>query len=356
MSKSSTRLGKGLNALIGPRRPTAASGQHANAGGPAAKREGATEGRGGATGERAGASGGASAVADGAPGVQTGDRGVGAVDEPAGTSGQAVGIVRSLPIDAVIPNRNQPRSAFDDARIAELADSIRANGVIQPIVVRPGLDGRYELIAGERRWRAARAAEQVTVPAIVREASDAEALELALVENLQRQDLNAIERATAYQSYIDAFGASPDQLAKRLGESRANVANYLRLLGLTGDVRAMIERGELGMGQARALAGVADSQRQLAIAKMAVRRNLSVRQVESLVKQGDSPAASAPAAAARIDAHLADVQRSLSKAVGMPVSLHPGKRKNSGRIVIRYANLGEFDRIAERLSGDASLE
>ncbi len=307
MSKSHTRLGKGLSALIGPRRTK-----------PAAE---PTESKSGSE-----------LVASDAM------------------------VVRSLPVDVVIPSRHQPRSAFDDDRIAELAASIKTNGVIQPIVVRPASDGKYELIAGERRWRAARLAEQATVPAIVREASDAEALELALVENLQRQDLNAIERAVAYQRYTEAFGASPEQLAARLGESRANVVNYMRLLSLVADVRTMIERGELGMGQARALAGVSDPQRQLAIAKLSVRRNLSVRQVEGLVKQGGTTETAAVAPESKVDANLAQVQRSLSKAIGVPVTLHAGKRKNSGRIVIRYANLEEFDRIAERLSGDATLE
>jgi ParB family chromosome partitioning protein len=311
MSKTNARLGKGLNALIGPRRAKA----------PAALI-------------------GADAPVEAAS--------VGAVG--------AVGAVKSLPIDAVIPNRHQPRSQFDDARIAELAASIKTSGVIQPIVVRPGPDGQYELIAGERRWRAARLAEQATVPAIVRKASDTEALELALVENLQREDLNAIERAVAYQRYTEAFGASPEQLATRLGESRANVVNYMRLLSLAADVRTLIENGDLGMGQARALAGVADRQRQLAIAKLAVRRNLSVRQVEGLVKQGGPSEGTRTESASRVDANLAQVQRSLSKSIGLPVTLHAGKRKNSGRIVIRYASLEEFDRIAERLSGDATLE
>lgn len=266
-----------------------------------------------------------------------------------------VGTIRSLPIDSVVPNPHQPRSAFDDVRLAELSASIAEQGMIQPVVVRPTETGKYELIAGERRWRAARAAAIEEIPAIIRDATDAEALELALVENLQREDLNPIERATAYQRYLDTFGATAEQLASRLGESRANVANYLRLLGLAPGVRDMIEQGELGMGQARAIAGIADPHRQLAVASLAVRRNLSVRQVEALARRrpGEEAADAKPSGASN---HFVSVQRALSKSLGLAVTLQPGRKKNAGRIIIRYNSLEEFDRVAERLCGDAALE
>ncbi len=263
-------------------------------------------------------------------------------------------IVHTLPVEQVIPNRNQPRSVFDETALAELSASIAAQGLLQPVVVRPAQDGKYELIAGERRWRAARAAGLDRIPALVRDVSNEESVELALIENLQREDLNALERAVAYQNYLDTFGKSAEDLAQRLGESRANVANYLRLLGLHVEVQGMLERGELNMGHARALAGVMDQQRQLGLARLAIRRNLSVRQVEALTRETpeprEKPAPNLPSK------HLEDVQRSLSKSLGLPVSLQPSRRKNAGRIVIRYASLEEFDRIAERLSGDSTLD
>lgn len=330
MSKPQPRLGKGLDAILGQRRGRPpASPADSPASSPTANSPAAVP-----------------------PGPTAAPRAVdGGADLASGVK------VRSLPIDQVVPNARQPRTRFDAGRLSELADSIRNSGLVQPVVVRPGADGRFELIAGERRWRAARQAGMQSVPAVVRDASDAEALELALVENLQREDLNPIERATAYERYIEAFGATAEQLAIRLGESRANVANYLRLLRFTGEIRDMIERGALGMGQARAIAGVTDPQRQLALARLAVRRNLSTRQVEALTKTATASPAGQPAAAERVrDANADHVQRSLSKALGLPVVLQPGKRKNSGRIVIRYSSLEEFDRIAERLCGDTTLE
>ena len=254
-------------------------------------------------------------------------------------------------------NPRQPRSTFDETGINKLADSIRRSGVLQPVLVRPRAEGGFELVAGERRWRAAMVAGMTEIPAIVRDVSDAESLELALVENLQREDLNAIERATAYREYMDTFGVTADELAQRLGESRANVSNYLRILRLGDEIRHLIELGELGMGQARAIAGVADEQRQLALARMTVRRNLAVRQVEALAQKhldgGERVAASSRAERPR---HLADVEQALGRALGLRVSVQAGKKKNSGRIVICFDNLDEYERIAEVLGADAKIE
>ena len=262
-----------------------------------------------------------------------------------------------IPLDHIEPNPNQPRSQFDDDALRELAASIKNSGVLQPVLLRPVGQDRYQIIAGERRWRAATHAGLTTIPAIIRDISDAEAFELALIENLQREDLDPLERATAYQQLIDNAGFSVDELATRLGESRASIANYLRILKLDSKVRDMISAGQLGMGQARAIAGITHPQRQLAIARMAVRRNLSVRQVEAAVrqqaKQVSQPPAITPSSTTK---HFADVEETLSKALGLPVRLQPGKRKNSGRIVIRYNSLEEFDRIAERIGGTARVE
>lgn len=313
------RLGKGLSAIISNARKAPAESPAKTAGAPAAP-----------------ASAAEAASAEAASSAPPGQ------------------MVHSLPVDQVIPNRHQPRSVFDEAAMAELSASIATQGLLQPIVVRPQENGRYELIAGERRWRAATAAGLDKVPALVREVTNEEAVELALIENLQREDLNALERAVAYQNYLDTFGKSADDLARRLGESRANVANYLRLLGLHVEVQGMLERGELGMGHARALAGVPDTQRQLGLARLAVRRNLSVRQVEALTRAQPEPReTSKPNLPSK---HLEDVQRTLSKSLGLPVVLQPARRKNAGKIVIRYGSLEEFDRIAERLSGDSTLD
>ncbi len=310
MSKSTPRLGKGLSALIGSRTTAAAAGDLPS-----------------------------TAITGGPPqAAQPGER------------------LAQIPIDELEPNPYQPRSRFDENSLAELAASVRQSGLLQPVLVRRGEGGRFQIVAGERRWRAARLAGLEAVPAIVREVGDAEALELALIENLQREDLDPLERAAAYQQLVDKAGLTIEQVAQRLGQSRANVSNYLRLLKLGDEIREMISAGQLGMGQARALVGVSNPQRQLAIARMAVRRNLSVRQVEELARRAEQPAASEPQPVSPVKKHLAELEERLSKAVGLPVRLQPGRKKNSGRIVIRYNSLEEFDRIAEMLGADSRLE
>ncbi len=260
-----------------------------------------------------------------------------------------------VPVERIRPNPRQPRQSFNEAAMDELVSSIRSRGLLQPIVVRRVGDS-FELIAGERRWRAAQRAGLTSVPAIVRSATDAESFELALIENLQREDLNPLERATAYHNYVALYEITTDELARRLGESRPNVANYLRLLNLSPEIRQLIASGELGMGQARAIAGLADPARQLALARLTVRRNLSVRQVEQLAKH-QSEVASRPTvqvmnAGQRL--HLTELERALGLAVGMPVKLRPGRSKNSGKLVISYRTLEEFDRLAERLGASLS--
>ncbi len=308
MAKSPNRLGKGLNALITPRKDRSAT-----------------------------------------PSLPT---------KPDTDATPLPNITRELPVDQINANPRQPRTDFDDHALAELADSIRKNGVIQPIVVRQLDSDRYELVAGERRLRAARRAELQTIPAIVRDLSDAQSFELALVENLQREDLGPLERAGAYQQYLDTFGCSIDELAQRLSESRGNVSNYLRLLKLQPEVCFLLGTGDLGMGQARALAAVSNPQRQLALAKLVARRNLSVRQVEDLVRADEDEPDRQPAEKTPDGqkTHQQDVERALSKAVGLRVRLMPGRKKNAGRIVIYYNNLDDFDRISETLGGDLRIE
>lgn len=264
--------------------------------------------------------------------------------------------VIDLPLNRIKPNPHQPRQNPDTAALENLAESIRQSGVLQPILVRRREDEYYEIVAGERRWRAAQIAGLSMMPAVVRVLTDEESFEIALIENLQREDLGPIERATAYQQLIDMLGIHPEELAHRLGESRANVVNYLRLLKLDDEVRGLITSGQLGMGQARALAGLSNPQRQLAVAKMAVRRNLSVRQVEQLAKEAGDDDPARVAVPKILSAHLENVQTSLSKATGMKVHLQPGRKKNTGRIIISYNSLEEFDRVAEMLSGKSFLE
>jgi len=273
----------------------------------------------------------------------------------------AHGQVVLVPLDRITPNPLQPRTTFNEDSLRELADSIRSNGVLQPILVRRTPGDSYELVAGERRWRAAQLAGLETIPAIEREINTRQAFELALVENLQREDLGALERAAAYQHYLDTFGGTIEDLAARLGESRASIANYLRLLKLQPEICFMLGRGELSMGQARALAGVTDTQRQLALAKLTASRNLSVRQVEALVRRSESALTAdagtdRPGAAAGEQRHMDELERAFSKALGTRVRIRRGRSKNSGTIIIPFKTLEEFDRIAQHVGASSFLD
>ncbi len=262
--------------------------------------------------------------------------------------------LRNIPVDQVRPNPRQPRTVFSESALSELAASIKISGVLQPVLVRQLGDG-FELVAGERRFRAAKLAGLKEIPAVVRDLSDAESMEIALVENLQREDLGPLDRALAYQQYIETFSSSAERLAIRLGESRANVINYVRLLRLSIEIQDLIRAGELSMGQARAILTVADPQRQLQLAKLAARRRLSVRQIEELAKAPIGESSGDSTHPAR-DRHQSDVETALSKALGLHVGLKPGKSKNSGTILIKYNSLEEFDMVAERLSGQKTLD
>ena len=200
-----------------------------------------------------------------------------AIDESAGS-------VSRLPINDIEPNRDQPRKTFDEEALGELSKSIADHGVIQPLLVRPMTDGSYQLIAGERRWRASRMAGLTEVPVVIREMSDSEAMELALVENLQREDLNPIEEARGFQLLMETYALTQEQAASRVGKSRPAVANAMRLLLLPDDVLQMVETGALSAGHARALLGLAQSDDMVALAKQIVEKGLSVRETERLVK------------------------------------------------------------------------
>lgn len=258
-----------------------------------------------------------------------------------------------IPIDDISPNPYQPRREFDEASLADLAQSITRQGILQPLVVSPGNaqtdEKPYILIAGERRLRAARLAGLSAVPCVVRSATPEQMLEWALVENIQRSDLNPVERAEAYRDYMDRFGLTHAQVGERLGQPRTTVVNYLRVLDLGDDVQRMLRSGNLSFGHAKVLAGlVGDPGRQLSLARRVVSGYLSVRQLEALVGQGSSaetPAERVLPARPR-PAYLRDTEERLTQAVGTRVSIRPGRAKHTGRIVVEYYSLDDFDRVA----------
>ena len=252
----------------------------------------------------------------------------------------------SLPIDALQPGRYQPRMHIDQAALAELAESIKAQGVMQPILARPVGAGRYEIVAGERRWRAARLAGLTNVPALVREVPDRNALAIALIENLQREDLNPLEEAAGVKRLIEEFGLTHAQAAEGLGRSRAAISNALRLLELAPPVQELMREGKLDMGHARALLAL-PALRQIEIARAAVAGQLSVRQVETLVARLSRRAASA--GPAKVDRDVARLEEDWSQRLGTTVRIQTATRPGSGRLVIHYASLDQLDALLRRL-------
>ncbi|HEX9669103.1 MAG TPA: ParB/RepB/Spo0J family partition protein [Thermoanaerobaculia bacterium] len=269
---------------------------------------------------------------------------------------EAPAAVTELPVDRLRPNRLQPRSAFDEAALEELASSIRAQGVVQPLVVTPSYDGTYTIVAGERRWRAARRAGLAAVPVVVRQVGDErEFLELALVENLQRSDLNPIEEAEAFRALQDQFGLSQEEIAARVAKSRPAVANALRLLKLPEEVQQMLRDGRLTAGQARPLLALADRDRQVAMAERAVREGLSARQLERLAGEaaGDSGAAAPGArrAAPPPEANAAAAAEKLTRRLQTRVEIH--RRGKGGTLRIHFHSEEELIRLYEALMGGA---
>ncbi len=273
-------------------------------------------------------------------------------DLPAPTApGAAEPAVHSLPLDALRPGRYQPRTRMDESSLEELAASIRGHGVMQPIVVRPLGAGRWEIIAGERRYRAAGLAGLDEVPVIVREVSDEQALALALIENLQREDLNPLEQAQAIRRLIDEFGYSHEQAAEVLGRSRSATTNLLRLLQLAEPVQTMLLAGDIDMGHARALLGL-DEARQLPVAQRVVDGGLSVRQTEKLVQRVQAGleelSGERTAPPARADRDLERLQERIADALAAPVRLHSAGN-GRGRMTIRFTSHEQLLGILERL-------
>ena len=253
-------------------------------------------------------------------------------------------------LDRLTPNRLQPRTLMDEPKLEELSRSIESSGVIQPIVVRRLDNETFEIVAGERRWRAAQKAGLLRVPVVVREVPDDKLLELALIENLQRENLNPIEEAEAYRRLIGEYRLTQEQVAAAVGKDRATVANYVRLLGLPAEIRAEVAAGTLAMGHARALLGLSDAAAQRRAAREVVARGLSVRETEGLVKQLGRPTAPRPPAPSPPrDVHTRAAQDRLRVALGTSVRIV--RRGRKGRIEIDFASENELQRLFEHLTG-----
>ncbi len=262
-----------------------------------------------------------------------------ALDE---TERKSLGIME-VELDKIVPNEYQPRKVFDETKLRELATSIKEQGVIQPIIVHRAGSG-FQLIAGERRWRASRLAGLKTIPALVKEATKREFLEMALIENIQREDLNPLEAAEAYKRLQDEFKLTQDDLAKRVGKERSTVTNFLRLLGLPKEVKQELISGALSMGHAKALLSLERVREQIQAAALIVKKGLSVREAETLAQALKSPPKEKKT---RLSHELKSVEEKLRKALGTKVSI--ASKAKGGRIVIEYYSVEELDRILEKI-------
>jgi ParB family chromosome partitioning protein len=256
--------------------------------------------------------------------------------------------IQHVPMDQIEPNPYQPRMTWNDAELNDLCESIKANGLIQPILLRKTETG-FQVIAGERRLRASKLAGLEKINALVRDASDEEMLELALVENIHRANLNPIERALAYQRYQETFDLNQTETAKRLGEDRSVVANYLRLLGLPKDVKEMLVSNELSMGHARAILALPTPDLQRKLAARAMTGRLSVREVEKLVRRSLEGGSTEPKPAKVRPANIIDLENKLRSVLGTKVQINARKNSKRGKIIIEYYSLDEFDRLTAKM-------
>jgi ParB family chromosome partitioning protein len=293
-------------------------------------------------------------------------KGLGALIPPGGTEGTGteLGGLDELPIASISPNRFQPRGRFDEEALSQLAESIREVGVLQPVLVRPAGDGEYELIAGERRWRAARRVGLQTIPALVRETDDAAALEQALVENIHRDGLNPLEEAAAYQQLIEDFGLTHDDVAARVGRSRATVSNTLRLMQLPPAIQKSVQEGKLSNGHARALLGSPDRSFQEQLARRIVADDLSVRATEDAVRehQGQSNGAAPAPAGVETTATpvgrklrppgLVELEELLGDQLETRVTISMGAAR--GKVVVEFSTLEDLERIYRRITDGTS--
>lgn len=262
---------------------------------------------------------------------------------------------RMIPIEKIVPNKDQPRRTFTDEQLKELSDSIRTKGILQPIIVRPspGEPGMYEIVAGERRWRAAQLAKQHEVPVLVRDLDDQEMLEVAIIENIQRADLNSIEEAAGYKQLMFKFGHTQEKIAEALGKSRSHIANLLRLLNLPESVQEHVRNGALSAGHARTLVTAQDPE---AMAQQIITKKLSVRQAEALLRSEGEPSkpkmrpAAASATTAEKDADTRALEGDLSAALGMKVTVTHKPGGESGKLTIAYESFDELDSLCSVLS------
>lgn len=274
---------------------------------------------------------------------------------PGESNGDPAAAVRQIPIDQIAANPHQPRRKFDPRELDELTQSIESEGVLQPILLSEGIENTegkpFVLIAGERRLRASKQAGLTEIPGIVRAASRRQMIEWALIENIQRADLNPIERAEAYREYMDRFKLSQAQTAERLGQARPTVANYLRLLDLCDEVRTLIMDGKLSFGHAKVLAGLGGTpRRQLRLARRIVGEGMSVRKLETMAAEDESSGAKGKdSKTPDKPAYIVDLEKRMTETLGNRVTIHPSRKKNSGRVVLDYSNLDDFDRIAQAL-------
>lgn len=277
-----------------------------------------------------------------------------------GRSGAAVGIAppeprpisgREIPLELIDPNPFQTRRRIDETALHELAESIKVSGVVQPVVLRPTGNGRFQLVAGERRWLACKLADKTSIPAAVREISNEQAMEITIIENLQREDLNAMEQARAFERLSREFGLTQEQIASRTGKDRASVANFIRLLKLSDEVQELIESGQLSLGHGKALCGLVGYPDALAQAtREVVSKSLSVRQTEELVAKTLNPEEAAPKqpVVKPVDPNVREAARTLEQALGVKVEIQD--RKGKGKIILKYGSLEDFDRIVEALT------
>lgn len=256
-----------------------------------------------------------------------------------------------LRLTEIEPNRNQPRKEFDEQALSELADSIREHGIIQPLLVRPLETDGYQLVAGERRWRAARMIGLTEVPVVIKEMTETEVMELALIENLQRQDLNPLEEAAGYRELMTTYGLTQDQVAKRVGKSRSAVANCLRLLTVPEEIQPFLRSGQLSAGHVKALAGMSDREEMVRIAKSAADKGLSVREVERQVQSFTAPRPSSPSGEEK-EAFYKELELAMNVELGRKVRIRPGRI--GGTVEIAFFDQEDLRSLAYRLSGEES--
>jgi ParB family transcriptional regulator, chromosome partitioning protein len=277
-----------------------------------------------------------------ARGIQASVAGQSAIpQQPSGDS------VREIPVEMIDRNPYQTRTHFDETAMNELAESIKASGVVQPITVRQN-SGRFQLVTGERRWLASQRAGKATVPAIIRQVSNEQAMEITIIENLQREDLNPVEQAHAYERLSREFGLTQEQMAQRTGKDRSSVANFLRLLKLPAEVLTMVESNKLSFGHAKALMGLDSPESMLRLAQRAVQLSMSVRQVEGAVYNQMHPEPKATKPERILDPNVRDAEQQLQRSLGIRVLIQDNHGK--GKIVLEYNSLEDFDRVLEVLN------